>query len=171
MTSVVLDSLTADDRAQLQELYARSVVLLEFGRCKEWVTLFEPQAVLRCVQSASGPHVEYQFRGHEELRQVGERITRRQFDVAVGQPPPAGRLRHMISDVCLFREGTGHALGIAQVAVLLIGGGAPRWYATGTYADRFTRCLSGCWRFASRCFTADGVAAVVPANALRQASS
>jgi hypothetical protein len=56
---MVLDSLRADERAQLHELYA------ELGRCKQWAELFEPRAVIRCVHDDGGHFVAHQFKGRD----------------------------------------------------------------------------------------------------------
>jgi SnoaL-like domain len=161
---MVLDSLRADDRAQLHELYARSVVFLELGRCKQWVELFDPRAVVRCVHDDGGHFVAHQFKGRDELLRLAERILRGQFDIATGELIQRSRIRHFLGSICLSEEGPGHASGMAQVAVMSIEAGRPRWMASGSYADHLVKGGSGCWRFQSRTFTADGV----PAAQLRQ---
>jgi hypothetical protein len=40
---MVLDALSISDRVNLLELYARSVMLIELGRPREWAELFAPQ--------------------------------------------------------------------------------------------------------------------------------
>jgi len=151
---MVLDSLTAADRAQLHELYARSLMLPELGRLKEWVALFDPHAALRCRGQ--------EFKGREELIRLGELIASHRFDIAVGElSHGAGevgrpsRLRHSITNLCLFEEDAHHVSGVAQVLVLSVGAGEPQWIASGTYSDRLHKCSSGCWCFQSRIFTAD----------------
>jgi len=156
---VVLDSLSAGDRAQLQELYARSVLLPELKRLKEWVELFEPQATFRCIQAGAGRIVELRFTGRDELLSLGERISGGRFDVAVGDLAQASHLRHVISNLCLFEGGTSRASGIAQVGVLSIAEREPRWIASGTYTDELHKCGAGCWRFLSRKFVPDGATA------------
>ncbi len=157
---VVLDSLSAGDRAQLRELCARSVMLPELGRIKEWVELFEAQAVLHCVQEDAGRLIEHQFTGRADLTRLGEQIAHGQFDIAVGDFGRASRLRHVLGNVCLFAEGARHASGIAQVTIVSVGSGEPRWIASGTYVDVLSKCSAGCWRIQSRTYTADGATAV-----------
>ena len=136
------------------------MILSELGRVKEWVELFEPQATLRCLQTDAGRIVEYRFVGRADLTRLGEQIARGEFDVAVGEFARTSRLRHVIGNVCLFAGGTRRASGIAQVVVVSVGSGEPRWIASGTYTDQLTKCSAGCWRIQSRSYTSDGVTAV-----------
>jgi hypothetical protein len=153
---MVLDSLSGADRAQLHELYARSVMLLEFGRIDQWAELFEPQATLRCFHTKGESVVQHQFKGRDELLSLGLRIVNAQFDVALGAIESTSRCRHLLSNVCFFEEGLHGASGYAYVLVTSVSRTEPRWLASGVYFDRLTKCGSGCWRFASRSFTADG---------------
>ena len=153
----MLDSLSAGDRAHLQELYARSLLLPELKRLKEWVELFEPQATFRCLQAGAGRVAELRFSGRGELLDLGERISCGRFDVAVGDLAQGSRLRHVITNLCLFESGTSRASGIAQVGVVSILEREPRWIASGIYTDELYKCGAGCWRFLSRKFVPDGV--------------
>jgi hypothetical protein len=45
---MVLDTLSVADRVNLLELYARSVMLIELGRIKEWSELFALEGWARC---------------------------------------------------------------------------------------------------------------------------
>jgi hypothetical protein len=36
-----------------------------------------------------------------------------------------------------------------------------RWLASGLYTDRLSKCSSGCWRFNSRTFIADGLSTAI----------
>jgi len=161
---VILDSLTALDRAQLLEVYARSVMLLELGRCEEWVDLFFPEALVR-RSGANGPS-SVEFRGHNELLGLGCRLMRGEFDLAVCRLAPPSRCRHVLTNITLFGHEARHASGYAFPTVTTIGGAQPpRWLASGKYSDRLHRCPAGCWRFQSRTFIADSAeAAALRAN-------
>jgi SnoaL-like domain len=159
---MVLDLLTPYDRVQLLEVYARSVMLLELGRCAEWADLFFPEALLRCA-GAQGRSPD-EFKGRKALLAVGRRLMLGEFDVSAGHLVPPLRTRHMLSNITLFGEEAGHATGYAFLTVTTIGGGEPpRWMGSGKYSDRLHRCPARCWRFVSRTFTAD--AAVAASNA------
>src|SRR6267154_464504 len=67
-----IDSLTPYDRVQLLEVYARSVMLLELGRCTEWADLFLPQALVRCAGASEQAPVE--FKGRDALLALGRRL-------------------------------------------------------------------------------------------------
>jgi hypothetical protein len=160
---VILDSLTPYDRVQLLEVYARSVMLLELGRCAEWVDLFSPHAVIQCP--GTGEHAGVQFKGREELLALGRRLVLGEFDVAVGRLVPPLRCRHLLSNITLFESERRGASGYAFVTVTTVGGPEPpRWLASGKYADRLHRCGSGCWQFESRTFTPDRAIAAYSAD-------
>jgi len=151
---VVLDTLTANDRAQLLEVYARSVMLLHLGRCADWVQLFEPRCRVRCADGGS-------FTGYEELLDLSRRSMRGEMDVAVGKPLTPARSRHYLNNITLFDQGARCAAGFAFLTIATIGGvEASRCLASGLYSDQFIKCPSGCWRFMSRTFTADAEAGV-----------
>jgi hypothetical protein len=86
---MILDSLSGLDRVQLLEVYARSVMLLELGRCAEWVELFLPDARVSCAGRAEGGA---EFRGREALLGLGRRMASGEFDVVtvttLGGPNP-----------------------------------------------------------------------------------
>jgi hypothetical protein len=156
---MVLDTLTSSDRVELLELYARSVMLLDLGRCTEWADLFAPDAVVRCADArdpdARDPCAIQQFQGHDELLTLGRRLMSGEFDIALGSVAPPLRCRHLLSNITLFGEGPHHASAFAYVTVISIGGiEPPRWMASG-YCDRLRKCPAG-WRFENRRFDADG---------------
>jgi len=80
--ALVLDTLTAADRASLLELYARSVMLLDLGRCDEWADLFESRAIVRSAGVPGDPGSL--FTGREELLQLGLRTVEGTFNLARG---------------------------------------------------------------------------------------
>ena len=158
---MVLDSLTPYDRVQLLEVYARSVMLLELGRCAEWVDLFSPHAVIHCP--GGGEHDGVQFKGREEFLALGRRLMLGEFDVAVGPLVPPLRCRHLLSNITLFESERRGAIGYALVTVTTAGGAEPpRWLASGKYSDQLHRCGTGCWQFESRTFIPDSAATAVP---------
>ena len=165
---MVIDPLSSGDRVQLLEVYARSVMLLELGRCAEWANLFAPQAAFRYVRANETSPVE--FRGREELLALGQRLMRGEFDLALGNVAVSPlRARHHLSNVTLFGGGHGQASGYAFLTVATIGGTEPpRWLASGMYSDSLFKNPAGCWCFESRTFTADP--AVIPVRAARAAS-
>jgi hypothetical protein len=155
---VILDSLSAGDRVQLLEVYARSVMLLELGRCEEWADLFSPQALVRCAGAREQAPVE--FKGRNELLVLGRRLMLGEFDVAVGCLAPPLRCRHLMSNITLFGDEARHASGYGFLTVTTIGGREPpRWLASGRYSDRLFKCPAGCWRFESRTFIPDSASA------------
>lgn len=148
------DTLSSSDRGQLLEVYARSVMLLELGRCTDWAELFFPHALVRW----SGPREQrpIEFKGHDELLDLGRRLMCGEFDIATGRGMPPLRYRHFLSNITLFGHEARRASGYAFLTVTTIGGREPpRWLVSGTYSDRLFRCPAGCWRFESRSFTAD----------------
>jgi hypothetical protein len=150
---MVLDSLSGEDRAQLIELYARSVMLLHLRRYAEWADLFEPQAVVQCA--AAGASVRT-FTGRDELLRLGQRMGGGEFDVALGDLAPPLLIRHALCNVTLFNERHRRASGYAFVTMTTVGGSKPpRWLASGLYTDRFFRGPAGFWRFSSRLFRSD----------------
>lgn len=150
---VITDSLTTGDRVQLLEVYARSVMLLELGRCEEWADLFLPHAVVRCADATEQAPVE--FKGGTQLLLLGRRLMRGEFDVTLGTLVPPLRCRHFLSSIALFGEDTRHASGYAFLTVTTIGGrDPPRLLASGRYSDRLFKSTAGCWQFESRTFTA-----------------
>jgi SnoaL-like domain len=175
-----LDTLTASDRVNLLELYARSVMLLELGRCKDWADLFQPDALVRCASPADDASserfgVSRQFRGRAELLELARRIIDGEFDLALGPLNPSVRCRHTLSNVSLFGEGTARASGYAHLTVTSVGGAAaPCGLASGMYSDALRKCGAGCWQFESRALMANGVAvleATQPAAAPRTAAT
>jgi hypothetical protein len=154
---MVLDSLSAADRAQLHELYARSVMLLELGRCNQWVELFEPDAVLLCTCVEGEVAVERRFKGRAELAKLGQWIVDGELDVALAKVERGIRTRHLLSNICLFQDGSHHAAGYVHVMVMAVSSGTPHRLASGLYVDRLIKCGSGCWRFANRSLKVDGI--------------
>ena len=151
---MILDSLAPTDRVQLHELYGRSVMLLELGRCKEWAELFEPSAVFQCASTAG----KSEFKGHADLLRLAQQITSGEFDLALGPTHAASNNRHLLHNICFFQEGLHHVRSYAHVSVMSIKSGEPpHFLASGLYADRLSKCGSGCWRFAARYFTLDGL--------------
>ena len=153
-----IDSLTPYDRVQLLEVYARSVMLLELGRCTEWADLFLPQAFLRCAGTSEEAPVE--FKGRDSLVALSRRLMVGEFDVAAGRLTPPLRTRQALSNITLFGDGARHASGYAFVTVTTVGDAEPpRWLGAGKYSDRLHRCPAGRWRFESRTFIPDSAAA------------
>ena len=151
---MILDSLTALDRVQLLEVYARSVMLLDLGRCAEWADLFLPDALVRCT--CTDARASTQFKGREELLALGRRLMLGEFDLAVGRLVPPLRCRHLLSNITLFESERRGASGYAFLTVTTVGGPEPgRRLASGKYLDRLHKSAAGCWRFASRTFIAD----------------
>jgi hypothetical protein len=158
---MVLDSLTPYDRVQLLEVYARSVMLLELGRCAEWVDLFFPEALVRCAGASGQSPVE--FKGSTALLGLGQRLMRGEFDIAAGRIVPPLRCRHVLSNITLFGQEARRASGYAFLTVTTIGGREPpRWVASGRYSDTLFRCPAACWRFESRTFIPDTAASAMP---------
>jgi SnoaL-like domain len=146
---MVLDTLTAGDRVNLLELYARSAMLLDLGRCEDWLDLFEPRAVIR-VDSQSG----CQFAGRAELFDLARNVVDGRLNLALSRTTGPVPCRHILSNVCLFSDGYRLARGYAHLSIT--GGSdveALRWFSAGVYADRVRRDTSGCWRFESRIFS------------------
>jgi SnoaL-like domain len=151
---VITDSLSADDRSQLLEIYARSVMFLELGRCKEWADLFDPQALVLCTDAKE--RAPLQFKGRNELLMLGKRVMLAEFEIALEGLASPLRCRHTLSNIMLFGGEPRRASGYALVNVTTVGGNeAPRWLGSWIYSDTFHKCSAGCWRFESRKFTAD----------------
>jgi hypothetical protein len=112
---VVLDTLAAADRANLLELYARSVMLLDLGRCEEWADLFESRAIVRS-SGVPGDQGRSLFTGREELLQLGLRTAEGTFNLALGPLSPRLLCRHVLSNVCLYADGARHARGYAHLS-------------------------------------------------------
>jgi hypothetical protein len=152
---MIIDTLNSSDRVQLLEVYARSVMLLELERYADWTRLFGPRAVVSYVRTVERPPVE--FKGHEALMLLGQRLIRGDFDGALGNvAAPAIRARHHLTNITLFGDGPGYAAGYAFLTVVTIGGMIPpRRLASGIYSDRLFKSSAGCWCFASRTLTDD----------------
>ena len=161
---MITEWLSTADRVQLLEVYARSVMLLELGRCTEWVDLFLPQALVRCAGARGQTPIE--FKGRDELLVLGRRLMCGEFDIAAGSNVPPLRCRNILSNITLFGNEARRAAGYAFLTVTTIGGREPpRWLASGAYSDRLFKCPAGSWRFESRMFIADGAeGAVLSAN-------
>jgi hypothetical protein len=154
---LIVDSLSAADRVNLFELYARSTMLLELKREAEWVALFAPNATFRFVSGQVEHNPARSYSGSAELLVLARQLIggNRLF---LGEEDSRGaRGRHHLSNLSLYDDGPGRASGYAYLTVLSIGADAPTWLASGLYADRLTKCSAGCWRFASRTLTVDGV--------------
>ncbi len=174
---MVIDTLTAGDRVNLLELYARSVMLLELGRCAEWADLFEPHAVLRSAgpvpcagvespppaaplnsgEGRSGvafPSGSRKYTGREVFVPLGRQMIAGEFDLAAGTLTPAVRCRRVLTDISLFCDGPGRAVGYAHLTVTsAVDNEPPRWLAAGLCSDRLIKTSASCWRFVSRTFT------------------
>lgn len=152
---MVLDTLTTGDRVNLLELYARSAMLLDLGKCEEWTDLFESRAVVRC-SGRVGATMQAEFAGREELLQLARETGNGTFNLALVRVNPPVLCRHILSNICLFAEGNRNARGCAHLMVTTRGElEPPRWVATGVYFDRLCKCASGCWKFESRVFIPD----------------
>jgi hypothetical protein len=160
-----LDTLNTADRVNLLELYGRSVMLIELGRADEWVSLFEPCALVRSNDGSQ------QFKGRAELLKIARRMIAGEFDLAAGAMTPPLHCRHTLTDISLFSDGPqGNAKGYAHLAVTApYEAGAPRWLASGMYADQLRRCGGGCWLFETRVLTVDRTASslAVPGSAVQ----
>jgi SnoaL-like domain len=152
---VVIDTLNSSDRVQLLEVYARSVMLLELERYADWTGLFGRQAVVSFVRIDERLSVE--FKGHEALMLLGQRLMRGDFDRVFGNVAgPAIRARHHLTNITLFGDGPGCASGYAFLTVVTIGGTEPpRRLASGMYSDRLFKNSAGCWCFERRTLTDD----------------
>jgi hypothetical protein len=130
--------------------------LAELGRCAECVDLFVRDARVSCGGTSEEAAVE--FKDRDALLDLGRRIMSGEFDVGAGRLVPPLRTRHVLSNITLFGEKTGHASGYSFLTVSTVGGTeAPRWLASGRYSDRLCRCSAGCWRFESRTFVSDAM--------------
>lgn len=159
---MVLDSLTAADRANLVEVYARSAMLLDLGQCEAWADLFEARAVLRVLGPAAALG---EFSGRTEFLKLARDTFEGRFNLALGPLSTPVRCHHILSNVCLYSDGAHIALGCAHLLVTTRGEPEPhRPLAAGIYSDQFFKCGAGCWRFQSRTLTLDGagVAAAGP---------
>jgi len=157
---MVLDALSAADRVNLLELYARSVMLIELGRTREWAELFAPQGWARC-EIPPDQSVRRSFNGREQLLDLARQMAAGEFDLATGPLTPATPCRRVLTDISLFAQGTGSALGFAHLTMTTMARHEPpRWIASGLYHDRLGKNSCGCWQFQSRTFLADGSAAV-----------
>lgn len=155
---MVLDSLSAGDRVQLLEVYARSVMLLELQRPLAWVDLFAPDAVVR-HEGLPGLQ-EIESKGREELLRLAEQLSHGELEAGARHPASPPRCRHTLSNITLFGTGPRYALGYAFLTVTTFTTtGPPRWRASGRYSDRLFRCSAGCWRFESRIFRGDAAIA------------
>ena len=164
---MVLDTLTTADRVNLLELYARSVMLLELGRCADWAALFELHAVLECTPATGQPQT---FKGHDALVGLARRMIAGDFDLAMGNLDAAFSLRRHLTDVALFGQGSGHALGYAHLSLISADEARPSILGAGVFSDHLTRGSVGCWRFASRTFVANGAHASALATGTRRSA-
>jgi len=150
---MVLDTLSSGDRAQLIELYARSVMLLHLHRYAQWTELFDPQVVVQSVRAGAATE---RYTGRDELLALSHRMARGEFDLALGHLVPPLLTSHSLSNITLFDERRGHALGYAFLTVTTVAGAdPPRWLASGLYTDHFFKCPAGCWRFVRRVLQTD----------------
>jgi hypothetical protein len=155
--AMVLDALTPSDRVNLLELYARSVMLIELGRCGEWADLFVPLGSIVC-EAQNGP-TGRSFKGRDQLVELGRQMIAGDFDLTVGPLTPPICCRRVLSDISLFAHGTSVALGFAHLTVTSISGGEPpTWIASGLFRDLLNKSASGCWRFENRTYVPEGAA-------------
>jgi hypothetical protein len=158
---MVLDTLSVADRVNLLELYARSVMLIELGRTREWTELFVQEGWARCASAPDEP-LNRPFKGRAQLLDLARQMAAGEFDLATGQLTPATPCRRVLTDISLFSQGTGSALGFAHLTMTSMATREPpRWIASGLYHDRLGRNATGCWQFQSRTFVADGCAAAL----------
>lgn len=164
---MVLDTLSVGDRANLLEVYARSVMLLDLGQCEAWANLFDSHAVVRSAREDS---TASQFSGRQEFLQLARDTFEGHFNLALGSLNPRTRCHHILSNVCLYADGAHHARGYAHVLITTRGeSAAPRWLAAGIYSDQLVKCSSGCWRFQTRRLILDGaLSTAAPASPLKR---
>src|SRR5690349_18794797 len=101
-------------------------MLLELGRCVEWADLFAPQAIVRCPLRGGRTPVE--FKGRDELLNLGRRLILGEFDVAAGDFTPPLRCRHALTNITLFSADARNVSAYAFLTVTTVGGREPpRW--------------------------------------------
>jgi len=130
-------------------------MLLELGRCEDWLDLFTPHALVRFVGANEQSGVQ-QLKGRDELLVLGRRLMLGELNVALGRITPPLRCRHFLGNITVYGDSARSVLGYAYLAVNTIGGAKPRrCLASGMYSDKL-HMWGGGWCFESRTYIADG---------------
>ncbi len=128
-------ALSADDRFEIQDLYARYAFHYDRGEAAEWSGLFTPDG-------SFGRAGEEPVRGRAEL----ERFVVENLSANPG-------VTHHTSNVLAEPNGPDRARGEAYALVIRVDEeGAVRLRNVGAYEDELVRTEDG-WRFAARVFT------------------
>ncbi len=147
--------LSADDRAELYELYSRGTRLITMRDIDGWVDCFTPDAVffLPGIEDFGVPDMT--MTGHAELRQFITDTIEGKYDPTMGLEPGTKK-RYLVGNIMLEGDGDNGADGSAYFFLILPGKGRtpPTLLGTGVYEDSFVKTPDG-WKIRKRTLTAD----------------
>lgn len=136
--------LSAQDRFDILELYARYAHLIDTGESDKWAGLFTPDGTFSIRAGAGAPDRE--FHGTADLAA----FCRKHYQQYYGER----KLRHGAYNIVVTETENG-AEGTAYAMVLLVGNGQPAATRnTGRYVDQLARGAHG-WQFRSRTYLSD----------------
>lgn len=132
-------TLSAEDRLEILDLFARRAQLFDAGEAEGWAGLFTPDARLSIRPGPGIPAVE--TGGHADL----VALARKHYDEMYTKRG----IRHEVFNVVIESTETG-ARVMSYLMMLRVGDGQPaQLVATGRYVDELARGAEG-WRFTSR---------------------
>jgi len=137
-------ALSADDRLEIHELYARYCHYFDGGEADHYAGLFTADGTFVRRGNADAGVEPMEVRGSVNLAAF---VRQRHKEMH-------GLIRHLVSNIALEATASG-ANGTAYVVVLMLGAGEPpKVTRIGRYRDELTKGGDG-WRFRARVFTPD----------------
>ena len=139
--------LSADDRFEIHELYARYCHCFDSGEADRYAGLFTPDGTFVRQGTPDAGVQPMEVRGTANLAAF---VRQRHNELKESKTG----IRHWVSNVSLDAT-PGGATGTAYVAVFTLGvGEPPKMARLGRYRDELTKGVDG-WRFRSRTFQPD----------------
>jgi uncharacterized protein (TIGR02246 family) len=127
-------SLSADDIAEITQLYGRYAHAVDAGDGKAFAACFTPEGALRLGDGEP-------LAGHDAIAEF-----------ASSMPTMVPGIRHSVSNIVL--DGNGEEATGAAYLLVYLSGSETTIITTGRYRDELRRD-DGSWAFASRVFLAD----------------
>ena len=147
--------LSADDRAELYELYSRGTRLITMGDIDGWLDCFTSDAVFFLPGIEDFGVADMTMTGHAELRQFITDVIDGKYDPTMGLEPGTKK-RYLVGNIMLDGDGDNGASGSAYFFLILPSKGdtPPKMLGSGVYDDIFVKTPDG-WKIRNRTLTAD----------------
>lgn len=147
--------LSADDRAELYELYSRGTRLITMGDIDGWLDCFTSDAVFFLPGIEDFGVADMTMTGHAELRQFITDVIDGKYDPTMGLEPGTKK-RYLVGNIMLDGDGDNGASGSAYFFLILPSKGdtPPKMLGSGVYDDSFVKTPAG-WKIRNRTLTAD----------------